>query len=60
MHDRRKFLSLIADVKDFVDGLQDLTKSLYPVVYQKDYVKLGVLQIDDLDTLQSSNKSLRS
>jgi hypothetical protein len=49
IYDRRKFISLIADVKDFVDGLQDLTKSLYPVVHQEDYVKLGVLQIDDLE-----------
>jgi hypothetical protein len=42
---------LIADVKDFVDGLQDLTKSLYPVVHQENYIKLGVRQIDDADTL---------
>ena len=44
-------MSLIADVKNFVDGLQDLTKSLYPVVHQEDYVKLGVLQIDGSGTL---------
>lgn len=44
-------MSSIADVKNFVDGLQDLTKSLYPVVHQEDYVKLGVLQIDGSDTL---------
>jgi hypothetical protein len=42
---------LIADVKDFVDGLQDLIKSLYPVIHQENCIKPGARQIDDVDTL---------
>jgi hypothetical protein len=51
IHDRKKFISLIAEVKDFVDGLQNLTRSLYPVVHQENNIKLGVQQINDVNTL---------
>ncbi len=34
VHDRKKFPALVADVKDFVDGLQDITKCLSSVRLQ--------------------------
>jgi hypothetical protein len=42
---------LIAEVKNFVNGLQDLTRPVYPVVHQENNIKLGVQQINDVNTL---------
>lgn len=51
IHDRKKFTELIAEVKAFVDGLQDLTQSLHPAVRQESTVERGVQQINDVETL---------
>ena len=51
IHDRKKFIELVAEVRAFVDGLQDLTQSLYPAVRQESTIRRGVQQINDVETL---------
>lgn len=51
IRDREKFISLVAEVKDFVDGLQNITKSLYPVAQQESRTRHGVQRISDVETL---------
>ena len=42
---------MTTEVKDFVDGLHDITKSLYSVVHQKNAIRHAILRINDKDTL---------
>lgn len=51
IHDRKKFIELVAEVRAFVDGLQDLTQSLYPAVQQESTIRRRVQQINDVETL---------
>ena len=51
IHDRKKFIELVAEVRAFVDGLQDLTQSLYPVVRQESTIRRGLQQVNDVETL---------
>lgn len=51
VHDRKKFVSLVAEVKDFIDGLQDITKSLSTVVHQKNKMRHHMQRINDEETL---------
>jgi hypothetical protein len=51
MNDREKFASLAAEIKDFVDGLQDITQSLYPVAHQENRMRHGIQRINDAEIL---------
>ena len=51
IHDRKKFIELVAEVRAFVDGLQNLTQSLYPAVRQESTIRRCVQQISDVETL---------
>ena len=51
IHDRKKFVELVAEVRAFVDGLQDLTQPLTPAVRQESTVRRGVQQISDVESL---------
>lgn len=41
VHDRKKFSELIAEVKDLIDGLQNITKSLVTVADQSGMMRKG-------------------
>lgn len=50
--DRKKFAELIIEVRSFVDGLQEITKSVFTVARQEGMLRFGIQQIISLDTLE--------
>ncbi|KAF2094712.1 hypothetical protein NA57DRAFT_79883 [Rhizodiscina lignyota] len=50
--DRKKFAELIIEVRSFVDGLQEITKSIFTVARQEGMLRFGIQQITSLDTLE--------
>jgi hypothetical protein len=51
VNDRKKFMALVAELKAFIDGLHDLTKSTYSVDGQET-MDQRVQQVDDAETLE--------
>jgi hypothetical protein len=51
IHDKKKFTSLLAEVKDLIDGLQNITKSISTVVHQELRLRNGIQQINNSETL---------
>ena len=51
VQDRRKFYELVTEVKDLVDGLQDITKTISTAVRQEEILIHRIQQVDDVDTL---------
>jgi hypothetical protein len=51
VHDRKKFSKLITEVKDLIDGLQDVTKSLVTVADQSNLMRGGIRKIRSIETL---------
>lgn len=52
VQDRKKFLTLVGEVRDLVDGLQDMTKSIFSQSRLTQIVSHRVQQIDQIETLQ--------
>ncbi|KAH6666288.1 prion-inhibition and propagation-domain-containing protein [Halenospora varia] len=52
IRDRKKFAELVAQIKDLVDGLQEITKGIVPIVLQESAVTNRIATITDVDTLQ--------
>ncbi|KAF2194767.1 hypothetical protein K469DRAFT_536619, partial [Zopfia rhizophila CBS 207.26] len=50
--DRKKFAELIVEVRSFIDGLQEITKSISTVARQEGILRFGIQQITSLDTLE--------
>jgi Prion-inhibition and propagation/GDP/GTP exchange factor Sec2p len=50
--DRKKFVGLIADVRSFVDALQDITRPISTVARQEGMLRYGIQQINNVDTLE--------
>ena len=50
-HDRKKFGCLITEVKDLIDGLQDITKSLATVADQSDMMRRGINNLRSVENL---------
>ena len=51
INDRKKFASFISDIKDYVDGLQGITKVVTPSSAQEETVIKRVETINDIETL---------
>jgi hypothetical protein len=51
IHDREKFHGLIREVKDLINGVQDITKSLSSIATQDNVIKSHVMRIKDEETL---------
>jgi hypothetical protein len=51
VHDRKKFNGLITEVKDLIDGLQHITKSLATMAEQGRMMSKGISNITDIGTL---------
>lgn len=51
IHDRQKFGFLIAEVKDLINGLQDITNSLVAVADQRGIMRKGIGNIKSVETL---------
>ena len=51
VHDRKKFQLLIQEVKELIDGLQDITKGLSSIDRQDEVIYTRVMSIRDVDTL---------
>jgi hypothetical protein len=52
VYDPKKFQNLIQDTKDLVDGLQNITESIFAAVRQGGMVRFGIQQIRNIDTLE--------
>ena len=52
IRDRKKFAELISQIKELVDGLQEITKSISPAILQGSAVTNRINTITDVDTLQ--------
>ena len=52
IHDHKKFKALVSDIKDFVDGLQDVTKELSPKPSQESAIRRRIGLIEDVATLE--------
>jgi Prion-inhibition and propagation len=52
IHDHKKFKALISDIKDFVDGLQNITKELSPKPFQESAIRRRIGLIEDVATLE--------
>lgn len=50
--DRKKFVGLIADVRSFVDALQEITRPISTVAKQEGMLRYGIQQINNVDTLE--------
>jgi Prion-inhibition and propagation len=50
-HDRKKIGELIFDVKDLVDGLQDITKTISTTFRQEQILTHRIQQIEEVETL---------
>ena len=53
VHDRKKFSGLVTEIKDLVDGLQNVTSPSTPVARQKAKVKRRIMNIRDAETLSA-------
>lgn len=51
IHDRKKFASFISDIKELIDGLQDITKPLASISRQENSIKRRIESINDAETL---------
>jgi hypothetical protein len=51
IHDCEKFHGLIREVKDLIDGVQDITKGLASIARQDHMIKSHVMRITDEETL---------
>ncbi|ERF73038.1 hypothetical protein EPUS_08602 [Endocarpon pusillum Z07020] len=51
IHDRKKFETLVHEVKGLIDGLQDITKDLGSLVVQEQMIRSRILRINDVRTL---------
>src|SRR5215469_727963 len=51
IHDRKKFELLISEVKDLIDGLQDITKDVATLEGQDRIIRSRITTIDDVETL---------
>jgi hypothetical protein len=52
IHDRKKFDVLIRELKDLVDGLQNITESIFATSRQGGMLRFGIQQIKNSDTLE--------
>ena len=52
IRDRKKFAELVSHIKELVDGLQEITKSMAPIVLQESAMTKRITTITDVDTLQ--------
>jgi hypothetical protein len=52
VQDRKKFFALVSEVKDLIDGLQDITKSISTANRQERIVNHRIQKIDQIETLQ--------
>ena len=50
-YDKKKFSSLVTEVKDFINGLQEITKSISTVAYQNSRMRDHIQRINDVETL---------
>lgn len=51
IHDRKKFMNFISDIKDFVDGLQNITRTVAPPSVQDNSINKRIESMDDMETL---------
>lgn len=51
IHDCEKFHGLIGEVKDLIDGVQDITKGLASIAKQDHMIESHVMRITDEETL---------
>ncbi|KAI9863484.1 MAG: hypothetical protein M1824_000164 [Vezdaea acicularis] len=52
IRDQKKFAELVLQVKELVDGLQEITKSIAPVIQQESAMTDRITAIADAETLQ--------
>ncbi|KAL9612739.1 MAG: hypothetical protein Q9167_002678 [Letrouitia subvulpina] len=53
IRDRRKFAELVSEIRDLVDGLQEITKSIAPIILQQSAMTSRITAVADVETLQS-------
>ena len=51
IHDRKKFQTLIQEIKGLIDGLQDITKDLGSLAIQEEMIRQRIFKINDIRTL---------
>ena len=51
IHNRKKFECLIQEAKELIDGLQEITKELSSLGEQDKMIRLRILRINDMETL---------
>lgn len=52
IRDRKKFAELVSEIKELVDGLQEVTKSIAPIILQESAMTNRITTITEVDTLQ--------
>ena len=51
VHDRKRFTTLLAELKAFIDGLQDITLPFLSKTHQENTIRCNLQHIDDVETL---------
>jgi hypothetical protein len=51
IHDRKKFVDLITEAREFIDSLQNITEPLHTAAQQENTIKRGVQYINNVETL---------
>jgi Prion-inhibition and propagation len=51
VHDRKKFDELVSELKDLIDGLQDITKTISTAIRQERILTHRIQQIEEVETL---------
>ena len=57
IRDRKKFAGLVSEIKDLVDGLQEITKSIAPIGLQESAMTSRITAVADVETLQSLSET---